>query len=61
MKALARSLQRRSRLSDDMSGELNRAGSTVCVAIHDPRYAAHANRAIHLLDGRVVFGSAATN
>ena len=34
--------------------ELNRAGSTICVVTHDPRYAAQAHREIHLLDGRVV-------
>jgi len=38
----------------DLLGELNRAGSTICVVTHDPRYAAHAGRAIHLLDGRVI-------
>jgi putative ABC transport system ATP-binding protein len=38
----------------ELLGELNRAGSTICVVTHDPRYAAHASRAIHLLDGRVV-------
>jgi putative ABC transport system ATP-binding protein len=35
-------------------GDLNRAGSTICVVTHDPRYAAAAARSIHLLDGRVV-------
>lgn len=34
--------------------ELHRAGSTICMVTHDPRYAAHADRAIHLFDGRVV-------
>jgi putative ABC transport system ATP-binding protein len=38
----------------DLLGELNRAGSTICVVTHDNRYAGQANRAIHLLDGRVV-------
>jgi putative ABC transport system ATP-binding protein len=38
----------------ELLSELNRAGSTICVVTHDPRYAAHAHRAIHLLDGRVV-------
>ena len=34
--------------------ELNKSGSTICMVTHDARYAAHANRAIHLFDGRVV-------
>jgi len=33
---------------------LHRAGATICMVTHDPRYAAHADRAIHLFDGRVV-------
>jgi len=34
--------------------ELHRAGATVCMVTHDPRYAEHADRSIHLFDGRVV-------
>ena len=34
--------------------ELNRGGATVCMVTHDPRYAQHADRTIHLFDGRVV-------
>ena len=34
--------------------ELHRAGSTICMVTHDPRYAKFADRAIHLFDGRVV-------
>ena len=33
---------------------LNRAGATICMVTHDPRYARHADRSIHLFDGRVV-------
>jgi putative ABC transport system ATP-binding protein len=33
---------------------LHRAGATICMVTHDPRYARHADRAIHLVDGRVV-------
>jgi putative ABC transport system ATP-binding protein len=33
---------------------LHRGGATICMVTHDPRYAAHADRAIHLFDGRVV-------
>jgi putative ABC transport system ATP-binding protein len=34
--------------------ELHRGGATICMVTHDPRYALHADRAIHLFDGRVV-------
>jgi putative ABC transport system ATP-binding protein len=33
---------------------LHRNGATVCMVTHDPRYARHADRSIHLFDGRVV-------
>ena len=34
--------------------ELHRGGATICMVTHDPRYAAHADRSIHLFDGHVV-------
>jgi putative ABC transport system ATP-binding protein len=34
--------------------ELHRSGATICMVTHDPRYAAHADRAIHLFDGQIV-------
>ena len=34
--------------------ELNRDGATICMVTHDPRYAKHADRSVHLFDGRVV-------
>ncbi len=34
--------------------ELNRDGATICMVTHDPRYAKHADRTVHLFDGRVV-------
>ena len=34
--------------------ELHRGGATVCMVTHDPRYALHADRTVHLFDGRVV-------
>jgi putative ABC transport system ATP-binding protein len=34
--------------------ELHRNGATICMVTHDPRYAKHADRAVHLFDGRVV-------
>ena len=38
----------------DLLRELHRDGATICMVTHDPRYAAHADRKIHLFDGRVV-------
>ena len=38
----------------DLLRTLHRAGATVCMVTHDPRYAKHADRSIHLFDGRVV-------
>ena len=38
----------------DLLGELNSAGATICMVTHDPRYAAYADRMIHLFDGQVV-------
>jgi putative ABC transport system ATP-binding protein len=34
--------------------ELHAAGSTICMVTHDTRYAQHAQRTVHLFDGRVV-------
>jgi putative ABC transport system ATP-binding protein len=34
--------------------ELHRGGATICMVTHDPRYARHADRNIHVFDGRVV-------
>ena len=34
--------------------ELHEQGSTICMVTHDPRYAAFADRNVHLFDGRVV-------
>jgi putative ABC transport system ATP-binding protein len=34
--------------------ELHRGGATICMVTHDTRFAGHANRVIHVLDGRVV-------
>jgi putative ABC transport system ATP-binding protein len=38
----------------DLLRELHRGGATICMVTHDPRYARHADREIHLFDGRVV-------
>jgi putative ABC transport system ATP-binding protein len=37
----------------DMLGELHADGATVCLATHDPRYIARAERHIYLFDGRI--------
>ncbi len=34
--------------------ELHRGGATICMVTHDPRYARHADREVHLFDGKVV-------
>ncbi len=34
--------------------ELNKNGSTICMVTHDSRYAQHADREVHLFDGKVV-------
>jgi putative ABC transport system ATP-binding protein len=34
--------------------ELHEGGATICMVTHDPRFARHAKRAVHLFDGRVV-------
>jgi putative ABC transport system ATP-binding protein len=34
--------------------ELHRNGATLCMVTHDPRYARHADRTIHLFDGQIV-------
>jgi putative ABC transport system ATP-binding protein len=38
----------------DLLRELHRGGATICMVTHDPRYAQHADRILHLFDGRVV-------
>ncbi|HET9481020.1 MAG TPA: ABC transporter ATP-binding protein [Candidatus Polarisedimenticolia bacterium] len=38
----------------DLLKELHRAGATICMVTHDQRFARHADRTVHLFDGRVV-------
>jgi putative ABC transport system ATP-binding protein len=40
--------------------ELHLAGSTICMVTHDPRYEQHAERSVHLFDGRLVGESLST-
>jgi putative ABC transport system ATP-binding protein len=34
--------------------DLHQEGATICMVTHDPRFAAHAERQVHLFDGKVV-------
>jgi putative ABC transport system ATP-binding protein len=43
----------------DLLKELHAEGATICMVTHDPRYARHAERSIHLFDGLVVEENAA--
>jgi len=38
----------------DLLRNLHREGATICMVTHDPRFAAHAERQVHLFDGKVV-------
>jgi putative ABC transport system ATP-binding protein len=38
----------------ELMTDLHKQGATLCMVTHDPRYARHADRTVHLFDGRVV-------
>src|SRR4030095_9787220 len=38
----------------DLLKELHAGGATICMVTHDERFAGHAERAVHLLDGQIV-------
>src|SRR5262247_1745736 len=38
----------------ELMRELHRNGATICMVTHDPRYAQHADRIVHLFDGLIV-------
>ena len=38
----------------ELLSELHQEGATICMVTHDDRFAGHAQRAVHLFDGRVV-------
>ncbi len=38
----------------ELLGDLHRGGATICMVTHDPRFARHADRTIHLFDGQIV-------
>jgi putative ABC transport system ATP-binding protein len=41
--------------------ELHLGGATICMVTHDPRYAQHADRIVHLFDGLIVEEEAGAN
>ncbi len=45
----------------DLLKDLHKSGSTICMVTHDPRYAAFADREIHLFDGKIVPGGGIAN
>ncbi len=38
----------------ELMQDLHKQGATICMVTHDPRYARHADRTVHLFDGRIV-------
>ena len=38
----------------ELLADLHRDGATICMVTHDPRFAKHAQREVHLFDGKVV-------
>jgi putative ABC transport system ATP-binding protein len=42
----------------ELLSELHADGAAVCLVTHDPGFARHAGRVLHMLDGRIVDGQA---
>jgi putative ABC transport system ATP-binding protein len=38
----------------DLLRDIHQTGATICMVTHDPRYADHAERTVHLFDGKIV-------
>lgn len=38
----------------DLLRDIHNSGATICMVTHDPRYANHAERTVHLFDGKIV-------
>ena len=38
----------------ELLDNLHKEGATICMVTHDPRFARHADRAIHLFDGQII-------
>ncbi len=45
----------------DLLRDLHREGATICMVTHDPRFSRHADRTVHLFDGRIVEESKAAD
>jgi putative ABC transport system ATP-binding protein len=43
----------------DLLRGLHAEGATICMVTHDPRYAKHADRTVHLFDGKLIDEEAA--
>jgi putative ABC transport system ATP-binding protein len=37
----------------DLLRDIHQAGATICMVTHDPRYVGHAERTVHLFDGKI--------
>jgi len=38
----------------DLLRDVHQSGATICMVTHDPRYTNHAERTVHLFDGRII-------
>jgi putative ABC transport system ATP-binding protein len=38
----------------DLLRDIHQSGATICMVTHDPRYTNHAERTVHLFDGRII-------
>ena len=45
----------------ELLGDLHQNGATICIVTHDSRYSRHAERTVHLFDGRIIDESEAAN
>jgi putative ABC transport system ATP-binding protein len=45
----------------DLLRDLHRAGATICMVTHDPRFSRYAQRTVQLFDGRIVEGNRETS
>jgi putative ABC transport system ATP-binding protein len=45
----------------DLLAELHQGGATIVMVTHDTRFARHADRSVHLFDGRIVEEQMETN
>ena len=45
----------------DLLRDIHRSGATICMVTHDSRYAGHAERTLHLFDGRIAKDTSASS